>query len=122
MLIKHEPAILDWEITRGDAYNAFIQICDDDDIPVDLTGFTISSTARISFDAPKEFDVPIEYIDLRIGQFLVELNSEFTGNLGKAGRPSTINYDIQLTSPDKQNITFIRGTFNVSGDYTNDKD
>lgn len=122
MLIKHEPAVLDWDLKRGDAYNAYIQLLDDEDIPFDLTGYTISSIARISFDAPKEFDVPIEYINLSTGEFLIDLTSEFTGNLGKSGKPSTINYDVQLTTPDKQNLTFLYGKFSVTGDYTNDKD
>ncbi|MGI2177890.1 hypothetical protein [Shewanella frigidimarina] len=118
MLIKNEPAVLDWAFKRGDDYGCDLQYCRIDGTPEDLTGFTITGMARENAHSPKLYDIPITITNAIEGRCEITFTGEFTGALGITGRPQEMKYDIQIVSPEGITLTFIIGTIKVEGDYT----
>lgn len=118
MIIKNDPAILDWEFRRGDDYGVVMTYRNDLGEPEDLTGYEINGMARENTSSPKLYDIPIVVTDIVNGVFEIDFLGEFTGNLGISGRPQTMKYDIQLKTPEGKTLTFIEGTITVKGDYT----
>jgi hypothetical protein len=118
MLIKNEPAVLDWTFKRGDDYGCDLQYCNVNGEPEDLTGFLITGMARENTSSPKLYDIPIVITNTIEGRCEITFTGEFTGALGVNGRPQEMKYDIQIVSPEGRTLTFIVGTIKVEGDYT----
>lgn len=115
--LKNEPAEVNFVFLRGDDYRYDFTICDDDGTPVDLTGWNVLSTARESPYATKLYDIPFKITNPKLGIISLDITNAFTADMGTAGRVMEMKYDVQLESPAKLVVTFMKGFIKVEGDY-----
>ena len=108
-----------FEMYRGDDYTLRVVITDNDDVPVDITGWSFSSSMKLSVfmedsEAPVSVDVPaVSGPEAEAGVVYVTYQSDQTKDL----IPTKYAVDIQRVCNDKV-ITVLSGDVQVLGDVT----
>lgn len=109
----------DLTLYRGDTERIRLTLTDPDGVPVDLTGATLSFTAkeRIGDEddvAPLAVDV-VDHPEAALGIGEIELAAEATATLTPGAR---YQYDIQLTTAAGDVATLVSGRLKVLADVT----
>jgi len=104
---------------RGDDYTLRVVITDNDDVPVDITGWSFSSSMKLSVfmedsEAPVSVDVPaVSGVEAEAGVVYVTYPSDQTKDL----IPTQHVVDLQRVYNGKT-VTVFSGIVNVLGDVT----
>jgi len=112
-----EPVI--FEMYRGDDHTLWVEIKDDKDQPVDITGWSFKSTMKLSTelpddDAPVKVDIPtIHDADAAIGVLTITFPKEQTKNL----LVTDYLFDLQAQNNGLVTTIFV-GKVKVKGDVT----
>jgi len=108
-----------FEMYRGDDYTLRVEITDSNDVPVDITGWSFSSSMKLSVfmedsEAPVSVDVPAASgIEAEAGVVYVTYPSNQTKDL----IPTKQVIDIQRVFNGKV-VTILSGAVSVLGDVT----
>ena len=108
-----------FEMYRGDDYTLRVVITDNDDVPVDITGWSFSSSMKLSVfmedsEAPVSVDVPaVSGVEAEAGVVYVTYPSDQTKDL----IPTKYAIDIQRVFYGNV-ITILSGEVTILGDVT----
>jgi len=108
-----------FEMYRGDDYTLRVVITDNDDVPVDITGWSFSSSMKLSVfmedsEAPVSVDVPaVSGVEAEAGVVYVTYPSDQTKDL----IPTQHVVDLQRVYNGKV-VTILSGAVSVLGDVT----
>lgn len=108
-----------FEMYRGDDHTLWIEIKDDNDVAVDVTGWSFKSTMKLSTELPDEsapvkVDIPpVADANASIGVITITLPKEQTKNL----LATTYLFDLQAENNGAITTVFI-GKVKVKGDVT----
>ena len=85
-------------IDQGTTFSSIITLTDQEGIPLDLTGFTVKSQFRKSYQSSTAINFTASIYDASAGKVQLQLDPEDTTGV-RAGR---YLYDIETTSPSPQ--------------------
>jgi hypothetical protein len=112
--VNYVPGKVDFNVYRGDTFVQEIEV-QENDTPYDFTNCTVRMKMKWehSEDTVEELVSPTS-ITLATGKMTLNLTAAETAAL----QPVKYRYDIQLTKPNAQVITLIRGAFQILKDVT----
>ena len=108
------------EIVRGDTEVFELAFTDEDDVIIDITGWTVYMTVKVSLFEADDTDAVISktvtsHTSPTLGQTEITFTSTETDNL----TPGTLYYyDIQIKTDDDMIKTIMKGQLNVLYDVT----
>jgi hypothetical protein len=88
-------AITNFYIDTGSTFGAVITVKGSDGLPLNLTGFTVSSYIRKSYASRTHIDFNATIYSIAGGQIRVSLTDENTTGI----KPGRYMYDIEIESP-----------------------
>ena len=108
------PARYDDEIQRRARYEMELQFFNDEDQPIDLTGWTVASQIWNLNRTTKYLDFTVTYTSRPNGQVKLSITDIQTATL----TVDKCYYDVLLTDPSGNKDYYLQGTFYVSEGYT----
>lgn len=108
------PARYDDELQRRARYEMELQFEDDEENPIDLTGWTVASQIWNVNRTTKYLDFTVTYTNRVNGEVKLSLTDVQTATL----TVDKCYYDVLLTNPSGAKDYYIQGTFYVSEGYT----
>jgi hypothetical protein len=110
------PAKHDITIYRGDYWSLSVQITDDNDVPIDLTGAVFLSQIRSTTDDALVLSViTVTPVNLSNGDLLLEIEGSVSGALDFTRK--TPVYDVQITLSSKPE-TYLYGDVTLLKDVS----
>ena len=88
-------AITNFYIDAGATFGAIITVKGSDGLPLNLTGFTVTSYIRKSYASKTHIDFHAQVYSVSGGQVRVSLTDEDTNGI----KPGRYMYDIEIESP-----------------------
>ena len=108
-----QPAKLNIKVQRRSTFNYFVELLDEDDNPIDLTGASVYSQIWDKSRSVKYTDFSIEYIDRLLGRFYWVLTAAASISL-----PCECFYDMLLVDSLSTPYYLAEGLVFVSEGYT----
>lgn len=110
-----QPAKLNIKVQRRSTFNYFVELADENDNPIDLTGARIYSQIWDKGRVNKFVDFTIEYINRSLGQFNWILSA-----VNSAALPCECFYDLVVVDSTFRPFYLLEGMVFVSEGYTSD--
>jgi len=111
-----EPVQHDITIRKGRDFSEYFGLRNDDDTPMDLTGYTVKAQIRASRDTTSTLiaDFTVRIDDPTTGDIYLELTDTVTAGL----TATRAYYDLLLTDPSGIDETYVEGAVTVRGSVT----
>lgn len=106
---------VDLLIEQGADYAIKVQITDDSNEPIDLTGFTAQGQMRKHYTSSAAYDFEVELFSDVVESYLLLTMANEDTSIVPAGR---YVYDVKLTGPDGKVSRIIQGTATVGPEVT----
>jgi hypothetical protein len=111
------PAIIKWNVVRGDTAILVIEFLEDDEVTtIDTAGWSFTATAHDPVaDTTDELEVVEndDYIEIIAPPFITE-----TWGVGSDVRVAELKFDLEVVTEDDITWTPVLGTISVIGDIT----
>lgn len=110
-------AIRNLDLVRGDTRNYQMHFYDDDNVDINITGWTVTMTVKADLDAAGDTSALIKKVvtvhsDPTHGRTVVTLETTDTNLVGD------FYYDIQVKRPDNVTVTLMSGVITFVADVT----
>ena len=107
------PIETDLELYKGDYVELFVIVKDDDDEPIDLTGYTARASMKLTYNDSNPVDFTCT-VTGGIGKVRVYLPSSESANLV----PGHYIWDFEIINDDGDSRTYLAGDVTVNAEVT----
>lgn len=101
-------------VDQGTSFSTLITLTSQNGVSINLTGYTIQSQFRKSYQSSTYINFIATIVDAVTGQIQLRLDPDTTSNI-KAGR---YLYDVEITSPTNQKARALEGILTINPEIT----
>jgi hypothetical protein len=108
------PLNYDMKIYKGDFVEVFVTVSDDNNVPIDLTGYTAEASLKLNYTDSSPVDFTCTLTAPTLGQVKIYLASTISSALV----PGDYIWDFQIVKPNGDARTYIAGDVKVLNEVT----
>ena len=102
------------DIDQGSDFTAIFELENDDNTPMDLTGFSVYSQFRKSYNSVISYQFTTQIVSALQGKISLYLS----GSASSAIKPGRYLYDVELTGPGNTKARVIEGVITINAEIT----
>jgi hypothetical protein len=101
-------------IDAGSTFSAIITVTGSDDLPLNLTGYTVASQMRKSYGSLTAYAFTATIYDAATGKLRLVLPANTSSGI----TPGRYLYDIEITSPSSEKLRVVEGLVIITPEIT----
>jgi hypothetical protein len=101
-------------VDQGSTFNSIVTLRNQNGTPMNLTGYTVKSQFRKSYQSSQAFNFTTSVFDATTGRIRLQLPADYSSTI-RAGR---YLYDIEITSPIGEKLRALEGIVVISPEIT----